>query len=172
MDSSIVVGAMVHHSPEGVELAAQEGPPYQYGPGCLSDGVLGLWLCYVSGMGDVLDRRKVDAHLGAVYRYNFKKSLIDYPQVCRSLLATGSEGGLLVCTWPRGNRPSLPVIYAEEVFTGTEYQVASHLMAFGKIEEGLDIVRAARRRYDGRVRGGVRTMVCTCDVLIRSLTIP
>jgi hypothetical protein len=44
------------------------------------------------------------------------------------------------------------MIYADEVWTGVEYQVASHLIALGKTEEGLEIVRACRRRYDGRVR--------------------
>ena len=44
------------------------------------------------------------------------------------------------------------MIYGDEVWTGIEYQVASHLIALGKISEGLEIVRACRRRYDGRVR--------------------
>jgi len=44
------------------------------------------------------------------------------------------------------------MIYADEVWTGVEHQVASHLISRGKIEEGLEIVRACRNRYDGRVR--------------------
>jgi len=32
------------YSPEAVELLKKEGPKYQYGAGCLSDGVLGDWL--------------------------------------------------------------------------------------------------------------------------------
>ena len=44
------------------------------------------------------------------------------------------------------------MIYSDEVWTGVEYQVASHLIALGKIDEGLEIVRACRSRYDGRVR--------------------
>ena len=35
--------------------------------------------------------------------------------------------------------------------TGIEYQVASHLMLEGMIEEGLEIVRVCRDRYDGAV---------------------
>ena len=38
------------------------------------------------------------------------------------------------------------------MWTGIEYQVASHLMLLGRVEEGLEIVRACRDRYDGRVR--------------------
>jgi hypothetical protein len=135
-----------------LELARSEGPFGQYGTGCLSDGVMGAWLSLVSGLDDILPRRNVGSHLMAVYRYNFKRDLSDQPNVFRSVYACGRESGLLVCTWPRGGRPTLPMIYADEVWIGIEYQVASHLIALGKVQEGLEIVQAARRRYDGRVR--------------------
>jgi hypothetical protein len=44
------------------------------------------------------------------------------------------------------------MVYSNEVWTGIEYQVASHLIRLGCVEEGLEIVRVARSRYDGRVR--------------------
>jgi hypothetical protein len=43
-------------------------------------------------------------------------------------------------------------VYSDEVWTGIEYQVASHLIAEGFVREGLTIVKASRSRYDGRVR--------------------
>jgi hypothetical protein len=43
-------------------------------------------------------------------------------------------------------------VYSDEVWTGIEYQVASHLMLMGFVSEGLEIVRTCRNRYDGRVR--------------------
>ena len=64
----------------------------------------------------------------------------------------GNEGGLLLCTWPKGGELSLPFVYSNEVWTGIEYEVASHLMFMGRVKEGLDIVRTARKRYDGTVR--------------------
>jgi hypothetical protein len=64
----------------------------------------------------------------------------------------GNEGGLLLCSWPKGGKLSLPFVYSNEVWTGIEYQVASHLMLIGEVEKGLDIVRACRKRYDGTVR--------------------
>jgi uncharacterized protein (DUF608 family) len=135
-----------------LELAQKEGPPYQYGQGCLSDGVLGAWVCFAAGLGDLMDRKKVESHLRSVYRHNLKRSLFDHPDSARPYLACGDEGGLVICSWPRGGRPSLPVIYADEIWTGIEYQVASHLISLGMVEEGLDIVRVCRSRYDGRVR--------------------
>ena len=139
-------------SPDGLDLARKEGPKYQYGDGCLSDGVLGAWLCLVSGLGEVFDIRKVESHLSAVRRYNLKVELADQANLKRAIFACRDESGLLLCTWPRGDEPSLPFAYANEVWTGIEYQVASHLIALGKIDEGLDIVRSCRRRYDGRLR--------------------
>jgi hypothetical protein len=58
----------------------------------------------------------------------------------------------LLCTWPKGGALSLPFVYSNEVWTGIEYQVASHLMLMGRVAEGLEIVRTCRARYDGRVR--------------------
>lgn len=139
-------------SPDSLELARREGPSYQYGTGCFADGVLGAWLCRVCGIDELLDPRKVESHLAAVHRHNFKAHLTDYPQLGRSMLGTGEEGGLLLCTWPRGGRLPLPVMYSDEVWTGVEYQVASHLISIGRIEQGLEIVRVCRQRYDGRVR--------------------
>jgi len=138
--------------PEFLEVARKEGPPYQYGQGCLSDGALGAWLSLVCGVGEVLDSRKVESHLLAVHRYNLKKDLSEHANTRRPFFACGDESGLLACTWPRGGRPLLAMIYADEVWTGVEYQVASHLIALGRTDEGLEIVRACRRRYDGLVR--------------------
>jgi hypothetical protein len=46
----------------------------------------------------------------------------------------------------------LPFIYSDEVWTGIEYQVASHLIQEGFVEEGLTIVKAVRSRYEGKTR--------------------
>ncbi len=43
-------------------------------------------------------------------------------------------------------------MYSDEVWTGIEYQVASHLIDEGFLTEGLTIVKALRSRYDGRAR--------------------
>lgn len=44
------------------------------------------------------------------------------------------------------------VKYKNEVWTGTEYQVASHLIYEGFVKEGLAIVRGIHDRYDGLKR--------------------
>jgi uncharacterized protein (DUF608 family) len=148
------------YSPEALEVLRKEGPKYQYGAGCLSDGVLGAWMALVCGVGHVLDAGKVTSHLKAVHRYNLKHDLTAHANPQRPAYACGAEGGLLICSWPKGGKLSLPFVYSDEVWTGIEYQVASHLMLMGAVEEGLDIVRACRARYDGRVRNPFNEYEC------------
>jgi hypothetical protein len=141
------------YSSEAMSILQKEGPKYQYGSGCLSDGMLGLWIARMCGIEDtILDPIKVENHLTAVHQYNLKKDLSLHVNPQRASYAYGNEGGLLLCSWPKGGQPSLPFVYSNEVWTGIEYQVASHLMLTGHVEEGLEIVRACRSRYDGRIR--------------------
>jgi hypothetical protein len=148
------------YSPEALELLKKEGPKYQYGNGCISDGVLGNWIGEMSFVDNFLDKEKVRSHLVSVHKYNFKTDLSDHVNPQRPGYANGHEGGLLLCSWPKGDEPSLPFVYSNEVWTGIEYQVASHLMIAGEVEKGLDIVRAARKRYDGRVRNPFNEYEC------------
>jgi uncharacterized protein (DUF608 family) len=141
-----------YSAPEARTLLKKEGPKYQYGKGCLSDGIIGAWMGKVCGLPEFIDVKKVRCHLESVHKYNFKKDLSDHANPQRPTYALGKEGGLLLCTWPRGGELSLPFVYSNEVWTGIEYQVATHLIMEGMIEQGLEIVRACRDRYDGRVR--------------------
>jgi uncharacterized protein (DUF608 family) len=143
-----------------IDKLNQEGPKYQYGTGCLSDGVLGFWIGLVCGLDEIVDADKVTSHLLAVHKYNLKRDLSDFANPQRPSFAMGNEGGLLLCTWPRSGELSLPFVYSNEVWTGIEYQVASHLMFEGKVKEGLDIVRECRDRYDGRIRNPFNEYEC------------
>lgn len=148
------------YSEEAQELLEKEGPKYQYGTGCLSDGVLGAWIARVCGLPDPFDTEKIKSHLLAVYRNNLKHDLSDHANPQRPSYAFGDEGGLLLCSWPKGGKLSLPFVYSDEVWTGIEYQVASHLMLMGYVQEGLDIVRTCRDRYDGRRRNPFNEYEC------------
>ncbi|MHB9107579.1 MAG: GH116 family glycosyl hydrolase [Armatimonadota bacterium] len=148
------------YSAEARALLEQEGPKYQYGNGCLSDGVLGDWLARVSGLETVLDPAKVASHVASIFKYNFRESLADHANPQRPNYAFGQEAGLLLCSWPHGGELSLPFVYSNEVWTGIEYQVAAHLIMMGKVEEGLRVVRAVRDRYDGRFRNPFNEYEC------------
>jgi uncharacterized protein (DUF608 family) len=157
-DKSLI--ASRYTTPESITLLEAEGPKYQYGTGCLADGILGDWIARVCGLPPVLAGEKARSHLLSVFTHNFKSSLVDHINPQRCGYACGKEAGLLLCTWPRGGALSLPFPYSEEVWTGFEYQVASHLMMFGHVEDGLTIVRAARGRYDGIKRSPFNEIEC------------
>ncbi len=148
------------YSKEAQDLLEKEGPKYQYGKGCLSDGVLGAWIGRMCGVDDIIDPQKIKSHLLAVYKYNFKENLSEHANPQRPSYALGDEAGLLLCTWPKGGKLSLPFVYSDEVWTGIEHQVASHLMLFGEVQEGLKILRASRDRYDGRIRNPFNEYEC------------
>ena len=131
------------YSPEALALLERKGPKYQYGAGCLSDGVLGAWLVLVCGAGQVLDSAKVASHLRAVHRRNLKHDMFTHANPQRPTYANGRDGGLLLCSWLRGEKPSLPFVYSDEVWTGIEYQVAAHMIMMGLMDEGLDVVAPA-----------------------------
>lgn len=144
-----------------VQLLNVQGPKYQYGTGCLSDGVLGFWIARACGLdAPVADPIKIRSHLKSVYSYNLKHDLSAHANPQRPSFAMGDEGGLLLCTWPRGGALAIPFVYSDEVWTGIEYQVASHLILEGMTQEGLDIVRTCRDRYDGVRRNPFNEYEC------------
>jgi len=148
------------YSKEAKELLEKEGPKYQYGKGCLSDGILGAWIARMCSLEDPVDAEKIKSHLLAVHKYNLEKNLSDHANPQRPAYALGDEGGLLLCTWPKGGKLSLPFVYSDEVWTGIEHHVASHLMLMGHVKEGLEILRASRDRYDGRIRNPFNEYEC------------
>jgi uncharacterized protein (DUF608 family) len=153
-------GVHQDYSSEAIALLEKEGPKYQYGDGCISDGVLGEWMAWTAGLGAAVSPEKIEKHLLSVHRYNYRSDFSEFPNPQRPSYALGHEAGLILCSWPKGNKPSLPFVYSEEVWTGIEYQVASHLISFGHVEEGLQIVRACRQRYDGILRNPFDEIEC------------
>ena len=158
------------YSPEALEILRREGPKYQYGSGCLADGVLGAWIAACCGVDEFLDRAQVESHLLAVYRYNFWRDLSTHANPQRPTYALGKEGGLLLCTWPQGSAPTLPFPYSAEVWTGVEYQIAAHLMMLGHVAEGLEIVRAARDPFDEYECGHWYARAMASYALLQGLT--
>ena len=134
-------------------------PRYQYGEGCLSDQLIGQWLARLVGLGDLLDPAHVRSALDAVFQHNWKPDMLHHANAQR-VYAVNDEAGLIIATWPRGGRPGLPFVYADEVWSGIEYQVASHLIYEGRLLEGLAIVRGTRDRYTGVRRNPWNELEC------------
>jgi uncharacterized protein (DUF608 family) len=120
----------------------------EVGPGCMSDQLIGQWWAHQLGLGYLLPRDRVQSALRAIFRYNWKPDLTGWKHAPRAFAGDGDKG-LIICTWPKGGRPDVVMLYSDEVWTGIEYQVAAHMIYEGMIEEGLAIIKGARDRYDG-----------------------
>jgi uncharacterized protein (DUF608 family) len=127
----------------------------EVGPGCMADQLIGQWWAHQLGLGYILPKENVVAALRSVFKYNFKSDLTGWPHSPRAFAGPGDKG-LIVCTWPKGGRPPSVMLYSDEVWTGIEYQVASHMIYEGLLEEGFAIVKAARERYDGVPRAPIQ----------------
>lgn len=123
-------------------------PRWQFGKGCISDQLIGQWYARMLGLGNLYSADHVKKALKSVVTYNWREDLSDHPCFFR-IYAVGDESGLLIGTWPKGDRPGHGFYFADEVWCGIEYQVASHLIFEGFVEEGLKVVRGARERYRG-----------------------
>lgn len=134
-------------------------PERQYATGCLSDQLIGQWWAHAVGLGYIFDPEHVRTALQSIFKYNWREELAGHEQKPRKF-ACDDEKGLLVTTWPRGGRPEVPMLYCDEVWTGCEYQVASHMFYEGLVEEAAMIVRGARERYDGRRRSPWNEIEC------------
>ena len=132
---------------------------YQYGEGCLSDQLLGQTLAHLYGLGHLFPEDHVKSAVFAIYKYNFKERMGSHKSLQRGY-AYQDEPGLLLCSWPSGGRPKQPFVYSDEVWTGIEYQVAAGLIYEGFLQEGLEIVRAVRSRYDGYKRNPFNEVEC------------
>lgn len=133
---------------------------HQYGDGCLSDQILGQTLAHLCGLGYVLPQEHVKEAIYNVYKNNFCNDFYSHLNVQR-VYSLNDDKGLLVCSWPKGTkRPRIPFIYADEVWSGIEYQVATELIYEGFQREGLTIVKAVRERYDGKRRNPFNEVEC------------
>jgi len=150
-----VVGRPADQIAPGLRVGAgssdPEKPEYQMGEACLCDQLLGQYMAHVVGLGYLLDPAHVRTALQSLYQYNYRATLRDHDCVQRTY-ALNDEGGMLVATYPLGQRPEIPFPYFGEVWTGHEYQLAAHMFYEGMMTEGVTVVETARRRHDGRRR--------------------
>ncbi len=129
-------------------LADYDKRPGEIGPGCMADQLIGQWWAHQLGLGYVLPKEHVRTALKAVFKYNFLTDHTNWQHNWRKF-AGGKDKGLLIATWPKGGRPASPMLYIDEVWTGIEYQVASHMIYEGMMDEAFAIIKGARDRYDG-----------------------
>ena len=126
-------------------------PVNQIGAGCLADQLVGQTMAHVLGLGNLADPAHLKRVLHSLMKYNFKPSLFGNFNHLRTF-ALNEEGGMLVCTYPRGRRPQFPFPYSHEVWSGFEYAAATEFIYAGRIADAVKIVKTVRARHDGRKR--------------------
>lgn len=143
-----------------IQLLDDHSPPKdQFGEGCLSDQLFGQWWAHLLGLGHILPQDHVRTTLQSVVRYNTRKGFGDFKHGFR-IYADRNDNGLLICTWPKGGRPEVPVRYCDEVWTGIEYQVAAHCIMEGLNDQGMRILKDLRDRYTGERRNPYNEIEC------------
>lgn len=133
---------------------------YQIDEGCQIDQMLGQWHANICGLGDIFDKEQRKTALRSMLKYNYKTSMRDVVNTWR-IFALNDEAGAIICEYPEGARkPVIPISYVTECMTGFEYSFAGLLISEGMIEEGLELVRAVRDRFDGSKRNPFNEFEC------------
>jgi len=132
---------------------------HQFGEGCLADQLFGQWWAHLLDLGYILPAAHVKTTLRSIITHNFKQDFTGFTHGFR-VYADQKDAGLLVCTWPHGGRPAVPVRYCDEVWTGIEYQVAAHCIFEGMPDEGMRLLSAVRARYSGERRNPFNEIEC------------
>ncbi len=144
------------------------------GEGCHIDQLLGQSWMHQVGLGRIVPREQSRSALGSLYRYSFTPDIGPYRKFADSIIKGGrwyampGEGGLLMCTWPKGGAEAATgkgdgawaAGYFNECMSGFEHQVASHMIAEGLVTEGLAITRAIHDRYHARLRNPWNEVEC------------
>ncbi len=125
-------------------------PPFQLGPGCLVDQLVGQTAATLVGLGALASPGHLRRTIVSVMANNWRAGFADHFNPMRSY-ALGGESGLVMASWPRG-RLRVPFPYFAEVMTGFEYTAAVSCIQEGMIDDALRIVSAVRARHDGRRR--------------------
>jgi non-lysosomal glucosylceramidase len=125
-----------------------EVPEYQVGGGCLVDQLLGQYLAHTAGLGPLVSPQHVGTTLDSIYRYNYKRSLVNHDSVQRTY-ALNDEAAVVVCDYGKAERPEIPFPYYAEAWTGLEHSTAALMFYSGMVPQGVEFVENLRSRYDG-----------------------
>jgi len=91
---------------------------------------------------------------------NFKTSMRNLANTFRSF-SLDDEAGTVICYYPEGTeQPRIPMRFSYETMTGFEYSFAGLLMQYGKIEDGVKVVKAVRDRHNGENRNPWNEFEC------------
>ena len=107
--------------------------------------------------------------LRALWKYNYMPDVGPYikEHTGGRFYALAGEGGMVMNTNPKkddkpyGEAKAWQIGYFSECMSGFEYQVASHMMAEGMIEESLVLVKTIHDRYHAYKRNPFNEIECS-----------
>lgn len=134
-----------HHITPGMSKIAQ------LGKGCLVDQLVGQYLAHTAGLGYLLDKSNVQRTMESIMKYNHVENFNEHFNTFRSF-GLGSESGLLMASYPKGDLLDFPFPYYTEVMTGFEYAAGIGMIYEGQLESGLQVFKNIRDRFDGHKR--------------------
>jgi uncharacterized protein (DUF608 family) len=142
--------------------------------GCHIDQVMGQGMAFQVGLPRIISEDEAKSALRSLWTYNFTPDIGPYREGMKPILPQGrwyampGEGGLLMCTWPKGGAEKAAgggnptfVGYFIECMTGFEYQVAAHMLWEGLVTEGLAIARTIHDRYSPAKRNPYNEVECS-----------
>ena len=136
-----------------------EHPDAQLGKACLVDQLVGPYFSFILGLPELLDHEHVKKTLQTIWKYNRRQGFHDHFNNMRSFVG-GDDTALLMASYPHGDRPVVPFPYFSEVMTGFEYTAAIGMLYAGLKDEGLQVIRDIRARYDGLHRSPFNEAEC------------
>ncbi|MGC8552460.1 MAG: GH116 family glycosyl-hydrolase [Phycisphaerae bacterium] len=134
--------------------------------GCEIDQMLGQSWAYLAGLGQILDPVKVAKAIDSLWRYSFTTKVGKYRKAYPPgrWFAAGNDAGLIMCTWPQGgNNIEQRTFgsYFNECMSGFEHAAASLMIAHGRVDKGLAVIRAIHDRYAGSHRNPFDEIECS-----------
>lgn len=145
----------------------RQEPELQLTHGCLTDQLVGQYMAHALGLGYLLNPGHIRKALQSIVKYNHRPGTDGFFNPMRSFVLN-DEPSLVVCTYPRGERPKFPFPYFSEVMNGMEYAAAAHMLYEGLTDEGVGLIADIRSRYEGRKRNPFNEQECG-DHYVRSM---
>lgn len=144
------------------DVDLEKHPIQQYKNGCLSDHLFGQCWSHMVGLGYIYPADKVQTALDSVFKYNWTPDVGPYNEKHKPFrwFISPGQAGLFTCTWPLGGYLPMGTSYKNEIWTGIEYQVASHLAWEGRTEEALAICRGIHDRYQPNLYNPYNEIEC------------
>ena len=141
------------------------------GAGCYIDQVFGQGWAYQLGLGRLYNEEMINSSLESLWKYNFVPDMGPLrdsipPSINGRPYALAGDAGLVMCTWPKGGKRDdwekhWQFGYFNEVMTGFEHQLASHMIWEDKLDYGLSLVKAIHERYGATKRNPYNEIECS-----------